>query len=549
MIVDVSKTYKVKPDGKTDNKGLMTMRKSKAGNKPHSQLLFTPGDKNEVAYQDNRWLYGIKSYEIAGKGMKFRSLYTGDDEALQRAFWTGELLQTNTEVYNGRKDYVTADLIAEAKAGDITVTRLTNINVLRANRRVIIYGGNYFAQKGYPPPCFMCVRTITNISGNEITLDNPLDKNFPVDVWDNPDTDGGGSGKPRIIDVEDFWARFARFVDMDITGNFAPSAQRVEIINCKIGADKKSFYWPSESGDIYVKNSEIGPNEYDKLFNTWTGDGNIFHGSANGGGSGDKIKHTNTKFYGPVRHCSRYVELRNNYIECAPDPAVNVDGWIPSLAPHPARNTVREFIIQNLQFSSQPTALADHHIGMFPIDDHSMLSGYKVDGTNILTKDFEMVKQLEPGSWIFHEDGTGGEFIKEISFDGAYHVLKADWLHNPQGVIRWCHVQNVIDLGGHQVLDGKPLWHGNSIRCRDNQSTNGEHTLHLNQDDFTGNSVIDIYGFIKRIKFYGTGNIEIQNVDPFGKIPLDFTGMLWVKQLYLIGTGKNFSVEIKWRGY
>src|SRR5882724_467760 len=105
-IIDVQAEYNILADGVTDNvAGLNAMRLALAGrNKPHYIMLFPPG---EIRYSDNRWLFGIHSFEVLGNDTVFRSLYSGLDDAFQRPFFVGELLQNNVLDYTGTKQYVT----------------------------------------------------------------------------------------------------------------------------------------------------------------------------------------------------------------------------------------------------------------------------------------------------------------------------------------------------------------------------------------------------------------------------------------------------------
>lgn len=65
MIIDVASKYGVVGNITKDNTtALLKMRTALAGNgKPHYILHFPAGI---VKYRNNRWLYGIKSFELVG---------------------------------------------------------------------------------------------------------------------------------------------------------------------------------------------------------------------------------------------------------------------------------------------------------------------------------------------------------------------------------------------------------------------------------------------------------------------------------------------------
>lgn len=66
MIIDVASKYGVVAGiGRDNTTALLKMRTALAGNgKPHYVLHFPAG---EIKYRNNRWLYGIKSFELIGE--------------------------------------------------------------------------------------------------------------------------------------------------------------------------------------------------------------------------------------------------------------------------------------------------------------------------------------------------------------------------------------------------------------------------------------------------------------------------------------------------
>lgn len=546
MIIDATK-YRLK-DGTYD---LMKMRTAMAiKNQPHYTINFPPG---EIKYLNNRWLFGIRSFEIVGNDSILRSIYSGNDDAFQRPLFVGELFQNNVLAYTGEKKYVTADRIKPAKAGADIIELDTYDNHYYPGDRVLLYAGNY-ADSGYPPPASAEWHEIDAVFSpiNKIKLKRPLEKNYPGNVWDNPGISGGGCGLPRIINLdrsENPYCKYAKFTGITFgnatgggKGNVIFPAERLEMVRCK----GEGYFWPSENRIATFEDMDVNEVEFDKLVNTVICTRVTFKGSPNGGGSVDKIVINDCQAGESMRFDPRVLEIRNTHIRGNDDP----DSWICSLADYPARNPIRRIIIDSLTFSSGDKSKADAHINVAPFN--AMRVSVNSAG-EISTKDFEHVKTIEPGTTImFAEDGSNGGLVTNISHNGTWFLITGNWNRPEAGTIwRWSHVKEVTDLGGHRVLDGKQLWHNNSIRWKGNQSAGPIKTMNLNQDDFTGNRLIDIYGFLISVKIFGepSKSIEIQNADPFGTIPFGFEGYKWVKQLYLIGTGGRFDIIVEWKPF
>lgn len=543
MIIDVQKTYKIKPDGKTDNvAALMKMRGALAGSDDHHILIF-PGTEKKVLYSDNRWMYGLRSFELVNACI--RSSYTGSDEAMSRPLWVGEMFQNNVLGYTGTKIYATADKFKGVKAGSRVIQLITQLNNYLAGDRVMLYFDNY-ADSGYPPPAKAEWHEIESFLHNDIIiLRRPIQADYIDTVWDNPIITGGGCGHPRILNLdrkENPYCKYAKFTSVDFgPGNWAYAAQRVEMTRCKF---EDGFFWPSENEIATFEDMDVDRSEFDKLVNTVVCKNVRFNKSANGGGSINSIVVDGCQSAESIRFDSRYIHIKNTHIRGNDDP----DPWINSLADYPARNPVRRYTIEDLTFSSGPSSKSDAHIAIAPFNQMTIQVS---SSGEIVTKDFDIVKTIEPGTTIlFSENGENGGLVTDVTHNGSMFLISGRWAWpQPGSKWLWCHVKEVIDLGGHRALDSKKIWHGNSIRWKGNR-TSGIHIMHLNQDDFTGNRLIDVYGYLISIRMFGKGsNIEIQNAYPFGTIPLDFTGYQWVKQLYLIGSGGRFDIIIEWKQY
>lgn len=553
MIIDVAKgPYYVKADGISDNAvALMKLRVAIAGkNKPHYTLLFPPG---EVRYSNNRWLFGVESFEIVGNNTVFRSLYSGTDDAFQRPFFVGELLQNNALTYIGTKTYITADKFLPVQAGNSEITLSTLINTYKSGDRILLYYGNY-ADSGYPPPATAEWHEVERVTGNILTLKRSLEKSYLVGVWDNPVISGGGCGVPRLINldrIENVYCKYAKFTGITFgnstgggMGNVIFPAERLEMVRCA----GEGYFWPSENRTAVFEDMDVNEVEFDKLVKTVICNRVTFKGSPNGGGSIDRIIINDCQAGESMRFNSREVEIKNTHIRGNKSP----DPWISSLGDYPARNPVRRLTIDSLTCSSGPDFRANCHINPAPYN--SMVISRR--GEDLITQDFSLVKTMEPDTTVlFNETGTNGGLVRGISYDGTYYVIKGTWNEPQNGETwLWSYISSIIDLGGHRVLDDKFLWGGESIRWKGNKSNNLVKTMCLNQDDFKGNRLIDIYGHILSINSYvsKSANIEIQNADPFEnlfKLGDTFIGYKWVKQLYLIGTGGRFDIVVNWKSF
>jgi hypothetical protein len=575
-VIDVQKKYGIVADGNTDNAAaLMKLRDDLAGKgKPHFVLYFPAG---EIHYSNNRWLYGIESFELIGDGSIFRSIYSGSDEAFQRPFFVGEMFQNNTLSYLGTKEYETADRFASVNAGSTIIQLSTSLNNYAAGNRVLLYTGNY-ADSGYPPPASAEWHEIESVNGQTITLKRPIERNYPGDVFDNQWITGGGCGKPRILNLDrpqNVYCKYAKFAGITFgnatgggMGNVIFPAERLEMIRCR----GEGFFWPSETRVATFEDMDVNKVEFDKLVNIVICNRVTFKNSANGGGTIDRIVLNDCQAGESVRFDSRYVEIRNSHIRGNADP----DPWIASLADHPARNPIRRLTIENVTFSSGDQSLSDAHINVAPFN--SIRIGC-VSGKKILTSDFSLVKTIEPGTTVlFNEDGSDGGTVTSITYDGLEFVIEGDWNYMPPigSLWRWCYVKEVIDLGGNRVLDNKKLWHGNSIRWKGNQSTGGVKEMHLTEKDFKwpGNILVDVYGYIESIDFYPSkrygdagATLNIQDIGGQNLFQTILTSMAanhviiggWVKQIYLntfnITGGvisellPKFEVVVRWRPF
>jgi hypothetical protein len=512
MIIDTWKSpYKIRTDGKTDNAaGLMKLRTALAAADEHHMINFKSG---LMLSSYNKWLVGVRSFEVIGCNTVFKSLYTGSDEAFHRPVFAGELFQNNVLDYNGTKLYQQADRFIQALPGASLIALITSHGDYAAGDRVLLYSGNY-APDGYPPPAAAEWRVVTHVEGNLLSLNMPLTKKYLESQWDNPIISAGGCGKPRVINLdrkENRYGDYARFEGITFAnsisgadGNFTFPAMRLELRRCRI----EGFFWPSEARTVVIEDTDINKTEFDKIVESVECNNVRFACSPNGGGSIGRIFLNNCEAASGIRFDPRHLEIRNTQVRMAPDPSVNVDVWGTSLDTYPAKNPIRTAVIENLTFSSVPNAESDFHISKFPYCDMAIVEISEDEG--IPCNDFDIIKTMEAGTTtLFNRDGSNGGLVTDISHNGKTFIIKGTWRPPQVGEVwMWSYVKNVIDLGGHQILDGKMLYNWNSIRWKGNTSVFPVKEMHLNQDDFiwrkgqNSNIQISLFGYYLSAEFY-----------------------------------------------
>lgn len=585
MIVDVASKYGIVA-GRDNTTKLLKMRTALAGNdKPHYTLMFPAG---VIKYANNRWLSGIKSFELVGEGTILQSVYSGSDDVFHRPVFVGELFQNNTLDYIGTKQYETPDKFKAALAGSTVIELQSKSNSYSIGNRLLLYTDNY-ATAGYPPPSMPEIHEIENISGNFIHLKRPLERNYTTNVWDNPDISGGGSGLPRALNLdrpENIYCKYARFVGVRFAnstgggeGNVVFPAERLEMVRCK--AD--GWFWPSETKVVVYEDMDVNNVEFDKLVDIVICNRVKFKGSPINGGSINKIIIDSCQS-GSIRLCPRNLEISNttlwaNSVITGPS---SFDYAIPCLADAPAKNPIRQLSIKNLTFTSGAESTATSNIEFAPF---STLTVENVDGSSIVVSSAEIVQTMEAGTTVmFKEDGSKGGLITSISFSDETFKIAGNWAPPVVGEVwRWCYIKDVIDEGGHRILNtGKTFWGGQSIRWKGNSTASPVKTMHLNQNDFkwvdggNGNRTIDIYGWflgaeiIVSKAYTGTSaSVSIENVDPYSSlftintknlgITTPSLPLTWVKQLTLntfsiIGPVTSsalpeFDITIRWKPY
>jgi hypothetical protein len=588
MIISLERDFGVEFDGVTDNAdALRAVRHAMLKKKEHHIIYLSSGT---MLSSENRWLFGIESFTLIGHNTVLRSITESKDEIFQRPIWVGELLQNNVLEYKGTKEYEIATKVVSTHAGEDHLIPLSKFKCSPGDQ-LLLYAGNH-DDNGYPPPADAEWLEVEKADGEVLWLNYPLQESFSSSVWDNPVISGGGCGQPRIVNLsrsQNTICKFAKFVNIVFgsavrsngepvykadSGNFVFPAMRLDMIRCKV----EGYLWPSEAKTIYYEDVEANRTEFDKLVDMVICERVKFKGSPNGGGSIRKIIINNSYAGSGMRFDSRYLEVTNTHLRSNQDADANVDQYVGSLSTYPAKNPMRQVLIENLTFSSG-ISQASSHIDQFAL---SKLIVDNVSDKRILISDFHIVKSMEEGTTVlFKEDGSNGGLITDISYREVdkMFVIEGDWNRVPSKgeTWMWSYVKNVIDLGGHRILDGKRLYNENSIRWKGNKSSTNIKEMHLTQDDFKwpGNLTIDLYGFIDDIDFHlkspykENGYMNVESVSPYKEIfnvqlatgtqrgtmgKDDWCGQLTLNTFSLTGgTSKDqlpkFDLIIKWRPY
>lgn len=590
MLFDTSKKpYYIIGDGKRDNaEGFIKLQKDMIASKQHCIPLFESGD---ILSSYTKWLHRVRSHHCVGNDTTLRSLYKGDDEAQQRPIFVGEMMQNNVEKYIGTKEYVTADFIDSAKAGDRVITlKKPSEYKYKAGERIFIDGFDLFGS-GYPfAALYFAWLRIDSVSGNKIYLQTALTQSF-LDTWKyNKNISGGGAGTPRIFSldrIENPYCDYAKFTGIAIgnsvegkPGNFAYPAMRLIMQRFKV----EGWLWTAECESIYGEDVQAGRVEIDRLIN------NLHfrrlktpESLVNGGSINNSIVEDSET--GILRLCSRNITLNNNKLWASAvikdEQKKEYDYAVPCIADAPARNPIHRYSLNRQAFTSGAESTADKNLEFAPFEEIFV----EVDGKDIILGPSEKKKAIELAATmqaditvLFNEAGTDGGLVTSISDYNDRYRVSGNWEQPLKGEKwLWCHVKEVIDHGGHQTLNGKSYGE-QSIRWKGNTSTGAIKEMHLNQDDFIwpGNREIDLYGFITGYELYVTkpylgvqAIVEIKNKDPYelvvsfdakkmqaeqATVPLKWSKRLYLSTYKVIGAVTDdalpkFDIIIKWKPY
>ncbi|MGC4035895.1 MAG: hypothetical protein QM764_08030 [Chitinophagaceae bacterium] len=527
VVIDVASRYKIKADGSTDNtKQLMEMREDLAGTGKPKYILNFP--RGELQYSNNRFLFGIERFVVNGNLTVFRSIFRGNDTVLSRPFNSGPLWSDNTLAYNGTHKYASSYLIESVQSCEhiITCSQKEDASNFIKGNRILIWGYDQVGN-GYPPGTryneWNEVESV-NTSTGSITLKYPLKNSYDEKWWDVPNILGPGnnSGKPRItlLDRHDYkYCRYAEFNDLTFgnctgrnigSGLLQYSADTFVVNRCRV----EGFFWPTESRIVSITDTDhvaIGgaaaAAEFDKILGSVTIIRSNFKQSPNNGGGADTIKLVGCFCAESTRLNPRNLLLEKCHLRSDSDP----DVYTAALSTYPAQVPVRKITLNQLTFSSGSMAKVNHHINPAPYNSfkitHVSSNDIVIPFLGYDDAAFSKLRTIEGGvTKLFKDDGTKGGLVTDIKFEkkqngdrGAF-IISGNWKSapSPGETWVWCYVNEIIDFGGHKVLDEKKLWSPQSARWAGNTQTGVVKEMIVNHDDIdfktTNSFLIDLYG-------------------------------------------------------
>lgn len=531
ITIDVGAVYSVVADGSTDNAtALMKMRSDlSAVNGKLYHLIFPPN--GEIRYSNNRWLFGIERFIVEGNGSIFRPLYDGADEKFWRPFFVGELWQTNTLAYNGSITRADSYLFNSATSGatSITTTTAADAGEFDAGDKILLWGYEQVAVASYPPGSryFEWHEVVSADAGTGvIVLKMPLKYSWNEDWWDVDDfiKTGEGSGKPRILKLNradrpyNLYAEFRNCIFGNSTGGeggaLAFANDHIVFKNCvqETASTGINYTWPSENRLAFYEDCTLNAMETDKIL------GKVVFTRTNfikqvGGGIANEVSFIDCNFSESVYAAATEV----NYINCVMRMNDLPDEFAQSITYQPERFPQKLVTYKNITFSSGPDNDAGDHINLAPL---STLTIDDVSGTNMLFEfgtwsdsHFEIVQRLGIGTFLYKTDGTKGGYVTDIYFDPTYNsnqgafVVEGTWNVAPVAAETWAYtsVENILDLGGHTVTDGKRLMNEQTLRYLGNTSTSPikETVITTNDIDWSGTDLeLPVGGRILSIEAY-----------------------------------------------
>jgi hypothetical protein len=203
----------------TDNAGVLknTHKTLTDGVGFHQQPAYelqTPAGTGIIGASDTKYLLGLRDFVFDLGGNTFIPIYAGSDNFFQATVYRPEALQDNGPTYVGTKTYLTAPLIDTVQPGATEV-------VVKAASRYLLDPKTYFVgariapyskekvlgTNAYPPGTIHneTPRVITAIDyqAGRIAFTPALEYEHRDDWPENAQTAGGGSGRGRLLPLDD----------------------------------------------------------------------------------------------------------------------------------------------------------------------------------------------------------------------------------------------------------------------------------------------------------------------------------------------------------
>jgi len=494
----------VNPDfefGTDNGPALMAMRERLLTQYPNFALqphfkFIGPRGGGSVAYSNNRWLEGFRSFELDMQGRGYYPIYRDEyslpldrrDNMFQRTFYNGELLQTNTLTYKGTKEYMNCPKIATAQPGDTYIIVLNpseiadKLTYRRGARFTVASKETVF--RGYPWGVrhFEQVLTIVGIDyqSGYIEFDRPLQYEHRDDWPDCTGSSGGGSGAGRIIPLDHslrHYCQYAKFTDGVCYSSSPEAKESFAFVANEVVLERVKCYkstTPTECLKSWIAYNctfgiRGGDFEGDKLV------GDVEHHNctnlaymSNFGGC-RSLKVVGGTIHQSIQACAPYVHLSGVTIIASEYYAGTQQKLSdPAIFGYAGRQPIYQYVVENLRFAGTNLSTSfieatggyiDYYIGEGGVTADGKIKAFW-DGSDNQEQGLKFWKCADIGTALFTKDGAKGGRITSIEpvarGDGSYDVLVGVSGPKPAVGETWTFTNLLkwTDRGGHKVIDG-----------------------------------------------------------------------------------------------
>jgi hypothetical protein len=494
-VVDTVKSYGIVADGQTDNaEALLKMRSDLAGSDAHYNILLPHGT---ILSSNNTWLAGIKSKTVIGNNTVLRTIYDGVDEVQARAILDTDPFFSNLLSYTGTKiDNYTYSFLG-AKSGEKTITLKTfsDASTLQVGERILLYN---YDQTGtnYPPGARIYEwHVIESINGTEIALEMPLAYDYEDRMWPLSFGNSGSMKEtPAFVSLDQGETPYSNYSEYSnitfgdsirtdkspgIPGNVQFTGMKVLVENCQ---GETGYWWPSMAKlSVYNNYRTKGSIEVDQVLGQIVTKNSEFGKAMLGPTGTESMEFYNCKIHGSLQCNPAHLSIKNVHLRGDDQP----DEFTPTISCSPAACPVERMELENITFTSSLSNKSDYHIS------NGILLDYVVTHTDGDTVVIPFVSRLDNNTTklpykskprvtrICKEDGSAGGVIKNIYFDKDYNsgqgAYRIDLPFTPQvnETLLWSPITEIIDRGGHKVMDNKYLFGPDSMRWSGNLTPSG----------------------------------------------------------------------------
>ena len=296
-------------------------------------IYFEPGT---YLYDNNRWLWNVKSYIIDAYGCTFQNTLSNSWEQNGRPINTNDVFDDRGDVLRSgaSENYVVGNYFNSAVAGDLSVTTTTagDSDNFAVGDRVLLYGyDTQFA--GYPHnPRFFEYKEVLTSAAGVVTFTDMLEFDYDS-TWPESNIGFGLVGKPLILNLDRTNYIQAKLAVMRgatfLPNSVNPAFREFHLVGDTVVLEDITApnIPPTTSKNVFLIRCKTSNTlEIDKVINTVVLDGcEVKNGDSDhslGGSTGAmRVIARNTKFYGPVHARPRSLDLDNCdfYVASTPD--------------------------------------------------------------------------------------------------------------------------------------------------------------------------------------------------------------------------------------